>query len=474
MQYGNAYYINSYDTSLEVYLSQADVNSIIDDIVVTWQGVDTNPAGYNPPYICYASDSSSYREVTGIKVDGANLVLQTYSAFVEPNEYPRLLLTNETTFTPDETVQQYLGIKKTGANTYIMYYLSGLLNTDEECLINKVTINTLTDTASEVVLETLSFPTSPGAYRYAGFEFHYAEKMVYFTSIKAYTDTSYPYGFDIYIYDFDVDTETLSGGLTWQSGGTSAHKKSYWNNIPAIPKFVETDGAVSWVSAYWDNNNGSGIIDGYLVVDGAETLIISLSGYTMAGVGSPSAVPQDSHLYNQTEYLINVTFGFANTYVTQDGIIETISGAYTTLDNVKTQTDFDTPRIGYTVSGTVTSYYTEYFKVNPETGEAASAITLTGVKDIRNIFPIVDSVSGLLYAHVVTNENKEQVVGFDYDTLAISQRISGSFGQPTRGFAGVYNMGNLFFRWSSAYQDVQYIFVDRTYNGNNIFIMEQN
>ena len=306
-----------------------------------------------------------------------------------------ITLSSSTVLTSVGYVFYWIGIKKVGSS-YCIYYAASqdvlyghpsYMRFDKLTVVPGVSCNHT----------TLQSWTLPGSYYFFVADVKMIGRTGYVAWVREYTVPYQGWHVDGYIYSLDMDTEVCLGGLVHQSDGirnirSTGHLPGFTTDYNTKLRMMESDGILSWCMTYtWTlwAGNGAG---SSLILNGVET-VVSTYGYSYTDITKLQYNPHDNifacrfydHATNSlTIKVVNGVIGV--------GVLDQPSETYPTPVTFHNQAVF--PAIGY-------QYQSGYTFVDKSTGLATSAVSLSGISAIYDIFPMQDSYSNDIYMGVL-------------------------------------------------------------------------
>jgi len=402
-----------------------------------------NAGGYESPGITeplvWISDEPGTREAAVLI---SSTILDVITVYTGVTGTPSITRSSRTDFTLTDTQGvQWLGIKKVG-NNYNIYY-GEILTSDSVYRFKKMVITPGVGSVDTLIDE---IPLSPenGAWDVA--QVKKVENIGHVSLVKTYPNKIYPYRFDIYIYSIDMDTEVISGGLTWSSGGTPTHWKSYMKDfssqsLVSVVALTASMGVLHWATHYVDdasNTVGGTPLIFHVVADGVDTITLDTVSNDWIGSWSVDGFSKVCQ-YNTKDFLLvceasrNPSNG-----LTHRDLIDT---------NGTVTTEFDPTT---TIYNPTSSRLLPFISDFAFPGQPTTQFSIAGVTSIYNIFPNLDAFDGSIYLSV-RKDAKDKIIGVNPYTMDITKTIEVTLPSASTLTSSTvknsFNHGNFFVRW---------------------------
>jgi hypothetical protein len=349
-----------------------------------------------------------------------------------------ITLASNTTLSVPTGTFYWAGIKKVGSSYYI-YYTStadAIYGSPSYMKFGRLTV--VPDVScTNTVLQNWSLPTS---YYFFVADVKIIGRTAYVAWLREYT---VPYEFwhlDVHIYSLDMETEACSGGAVYQTPGSiNVGPIGYVPPSAAVfginLKFAESLGSLTWCMAYKWTDYPSGINSGTCVVIGGSDNEIGNIG------GNHFLIT--AYQYNSRDYLFVADLynsGNLNRIKIPNGVLGSI--VYNPTETLIVPITFHSqsvfPAIGYSSGFTF---------IDPATGLATSAVSISGVDTIYAIFPTLDSYSGNIFM-LVSIGGAQKIISTDSAGGIINKTYDITF-PISSGIYDAFNHGNFFTVWSA-------------------------
>jgi hypothetical protein len=397
---------------------------------------------YNEPPSVFFSDNYGDREfalLTGA-VDSYHLKVYT----VTTSGTPAITLSSSTSWTVTTGTFYLMGLKKVGSDYHVYYATTDSTLYPTYLKFGKLVIipgGSCTDN----VIENITLSTTGENPHWEIVTKRTVGRVGNVGLIKWYQTTVFPDVFndlEVYIYSLDMDSESTSGGLEFSVPSRQAVYDPFLTQTNLV--FNESMGSLKWCLGYIDRTTPN-LPASHIAVNGSDTKIYEHIDFSNPLNWTLSLI---SKQYNSSDYLC-VMDVIPPTYPTFSHRVKVISGSLgTTVFNPPSETyynpitfhsNFTFPSIIYNTSDTL------YHWVDPTTGLEGSALSVSGVSAIYNLFPTLDLVDGSIYILGVVS-GVVKIIGIN----PLSSAVTRVFDTPLVSFSSretSFNHGNFFIRW---------------------------
>lgn len=345
------------------------------------------------------------------------------------------LLSTTSIVVPDDLIF-WLGIKRVNGSLYNAYYVASndmysptYVNFGKLSIVpgvsctNSIIQNNVLDTTGSSRVYTIRSVKVIGRTGYVALSKAYLP--VPDPNVWAYME--------YFIYSLNMDSEVSSGGSQYRTPDGYAQSMYYSASERAQIQLIESGGTVHWISFFRWSPTGGGSYTVYIIIDGTPTPISV--GFCDTGGGI------NTNQYNSNDYLCTIYFRMYTNltvlYTAQiaNGVITISSGA------------LSYPQAGvvtfHSGSQAVVYYSGVYYWVDKTTGAIISAVSISGVDSIYDIFPTLDSMSGSAYMNVSIGGVKKII---STNGTAID-KIYDVILPVTNTAPNDFNHGNFFVQW---------------------------
>ena len=251
-----------------------------------------------------------------------------------------------------------------------------------------------------------------------------------------------------YIYSLDMETEGVTGGLVFSpSGGEYSGAGVFGFNL------FETMGTLEWCLSYSGAGTNPSTISYHVVVSGTDYLIADNMAYD-SPINHSSNGAVTVCQYNSRDSMVYT--GWGNLYLpASNRFVRVVNGVPGSAESFPigaypTPITFHSSYLFPAICGDISGFYT----INPTTGELGTAVSVSGVTTIYDIFPTLD-VDGTMYMFVQMADSSYAIIGVDSGFI-ITRQIPVTL-PSTSSQAKDFNHGNFFIQWDGTNIYVTYI-----------------